>query len=212
MKFLNIRLFLVIFIFNFVSLSFLNINAADEPEVAQEDGYDAFRLDIIPEQEHEVPREMGVVENAPPVVVPVNPPNVVPPAIVEDLIAHDGLYLGGIRQLAGLNQDQKNRIISIDFSNRNIGELAPNVFNGLHHLQDLNLSGCNIVNLQPNVFNGLNSLQYLDLYNNQIVNLRPNVFNGLGNLQCLNLNENRIEILQPNVFNGLGNLQSLNLS
>ncbi len=92
-----------------------------------------------------------------------------------------------------------------------IDELAPGIFNGLNHLQELNLSSNQIRNLVPNLFHGLNNLQILNLFGNLIIRLPDGIFTGLGNLQDLRLSYNDILELQDGIFTDLGNLQSMTL-
>ncbi|XP_019635872.1 PREDICTED: toll-like receptor 13 [Branchiostoma belcheri] len=101
----------------------------------------------------------------------------------------------------------------LDLTQVSLETLHNNAFSGLSSLTHLNLTGNEISILPPDVFEGLSSLTHLDLsYNNLINTVMPSAFRGLSRLQFLDLSNNKIKYITQMTFEGLGNLTHLNLA
>ncbi|XP_075073309.1 reticulon-4 receptor-like 2 [Mixophyes fleayi] len=95
------------------------------------------------------------------------------------------------------------------FSNR-ISVLRPGTFQGLEHLEELDL-GKNpyLPPLQPDTFSGLSSLLSLHLYQCHIHRLPAELFRGLHSLRYLYLQHNLLTGLPDGLFRDLSNLTQL---
>lgn len=90
-----------------------------------------------------------------------------------------------------------------------LSHLSLGAFNGLDHLQHLELDQNNLAELEMGIFRGLANLRRLYLFENQLVNLHPGIFEDLESLTNLSLGYNRLTVLEDGVFKGLGKLTTL---
>ena len=88
------------------------------------------------------------------------------------------------------------------------GKLIGAIFNGFHHLIDLNLNNCAIETLQSNVFDNLVNLKSISLSNNALRAIESEVFKNNGQLQVVILNSNLLKTIAITIEN----LEILDLS
>lgn len=104
---------------------------------------------------------------------------------------------------------------SLDLSFQHIREGVTDLFDGLVHLEKLNMNGCQMETLPDGFFSSLTSLKVLNL---DCVRMPfcSGMFNRLVNLKSLNMSSNSFEInkhtLPIGLFDGLVNLENLNMS
>ncbi|XP_041823582.1 vasorin b [Melanotaenia boesemani] len=96
------------------------------------------------------------------------------------------------------------------FSN-GIETITAQDFDGLHHLEMLDLSQNKLTQLPDRVFEPLTSLKNLDLSSNQITHISKECFHGMAQLERLYLYSNQIKAIHPTAFNGLEHLLELKL-
>jgi len=65
----------------------------------------------------------------------------------------------------------------LDFSNNQIREIHPNLFNGLTNLNKINFANNHIREIHPDLFRGLIYLKDVNFRNNEIEEIHPNLYN-----------------------------------
>lgn len=99
----------------------------------------------------------------------------------------------------------------IKFTNNNITEVDPKMFNDIVNLTTIDLSNNNIKVFTTKQLNNLPKLKYLYLSKNNISNFDM-LFGKLNNLQVLDLSSNNITSLAKNAFKNIGSLEKLDIS
>ncbi len=91
----------------------------------------------------------------------------------------------------------------IDLNGQSIDEIDLFTFDGLNHLEILNLEDNKITKIEKNLFNGLTQLKLLSLESNKIIEIEKSVFNGLDSLELVCLNDNPVANMFPALLTSL---------
>ena len=102
-----------------------------------------------------------------------------------------------------------SRYIRLD--NKRLTTLQADDFDGLTHLEEIDLSGNQLTELPESLFDGMASLEGLWLHENQLTELPEGLFAGLTSLETLYLYDNRLTELPEGLFDGLASLTMLQL-
>ncbi len=104
-----------------------------------------------------------------------------------------------------------NCLKKLDLALCKLTEIPNNFFNGLSHLEILNISSNRIHYIHASAFNGLYALKRLDLFCNKLHTVDEYCFQKLSRLEILNLSLNEIKTVHHDAFKNLQQLIKLDL-
>ncbi|XP_045530002.1 immunoglobulin domain and leucine-rich repeat-containing protein 2 isoform X2 [Pieris brassicae] len=101
---------------------------------------------------------------------------------------------------------------AIIWTDSNLQTLEPDIFNGLHNLEYIDLSRNEIKRTENGLFARLNRLKHLNISRNQIVDIPRKPFVDLQNLEVLDVSHNQIQVIPFQVFGLMTKLHYLDIS
>ncbi|XP_022122476.2 leucine-rich repeat and immunoglobulin-like domain-containing nogo receptor-interacting protein 3 isoform X2 [Pieris rapae] len=101
---------------------------------------------------------------------------------------------------------------AIIWTDSNLQTLEPDIFNGLHNLEYIDLSRNEIKSTENGLFARLNQLKHLNISRNQIVDIPRKPFVDLQNLEVLDVSHNQIQVIPFQVFGLMTKLHYLDIS
>ena len=127
-----------------------------------------------------------------------------------------GIWQGHLEELQSLSDDEKKRIkgfTRIDGGEKLFDTLNADTFNGLRHLEFIDLSCCSLTSLHEDLFKGMKHLREINLGCNSIKELPPKIFDDLTSLTDLAFYHNRLLELPPKLLDKCGeNLRYIQFS
>lgn len=100
----------------------------------------------------------------------------------------------------------------IVWTDSNINSLEPNLFEGLHGLEYIDLSRNELKRTEHSLFATLNRLKHLNISRNRLDDIPRYTFSHLENLEVLDISNNQLHVIPFQVFGPMIRLQYLDIS